>query len=271
VGLRADTVDGDTGGPPRLDVLDHGLGLGVVGRVEVVVVDVQLGSGVSLAGGLEGDLDEVLAEDVVEDGGAEAAVLLEHLVDDVPGVDLALVLGQELGDVVLHDAGQGGLVLDGRNPGGQLAVPDGGVTTDQLLVVGGELDSLVGGAQVELALAGLSSIPLHAALIVSMNISHCRLADNLRVLGGDLTEVGLDDGGVLGLVEPAGVRAGTEVLLALLDHSIVDALRSLALEELDGLDGRSSKGKTAAQQESGSKSELHGCGCKMVVDDSIGL
>ena len=97
------------------------------------------------------------------------------------------------------------------------------------------------------------------------------MANNLRVLGGDLTEVGLDDGGVLGLVEPAGVRAGTEVLLALLDHSIVDALRSLALEELDGLDGRGSKGKTAAQQESGSKSELHDCDCSKGVDDSIGL
>jgi hypothetical protein len=62
---------------------DHALGLGVRRGVKVVVVDVELCVGVGGAGGFEGDLDEVLAKDVVEDAGAEVAVFAEDLVDDV--------------------------------------------------------------------------------------------------------------------------------------------------------------------------------------------
>jgi hypothetical protein len=58
---------------------------------------------------------------------------------------------------------------------------------------------------------------------------------SLPVLRGDLSEVGLDDSTGLARVEPAGVGASTEVLLALLDHSSVDALSSLALIKHDGL------------------------------------
>lgn len=43
----------------------------------LVVVDVTLRSWVNSLGCLEGNADEVLAEDVVEDTGAEATVLLE--------------------------------------------------------------------------------------------------------------------------------------------------------------------------------------------------
>lgn len=46
MGLRADAVNGDTGGAPRLDLGNQTLGLGVGGRVEVVVVDVEFGVGV---------------------------------------------------------------------------------------------------------------------------------------------------------------------------------------------------------------------------------
>lgn len=84
--LGADAVDGDARGGPRLDLGDHACRLGVVGRVEVVVVDVELRSGVGGAGGGEGDFDEVFPEDVVEDGGAEVAVFGKDLVDDVLGV-----------------------------------------------------------------------------------------------------------------------------------------------------------------------------------------
>lgn len=85
VRLGANAVDGDAGGDPLLDLGDHTLGLCVVGGVEVVVVDVELGLGVGGAGGLEGGGDEAFTEDVVEDGGAEAAILGEDLVDDVLG------------------------------------------------------------------------------------------------------------------------------------------------------------------------------------------
>jgi hypothetical protein len=168
VTLGTDTVNGDTSGPPLLDVLDHSLGLSVVGAVQVVVVDVQLGVGVGLAGGLEGDPDEVLAENVVEHAGAEATVLLEHLVDDVPGVDLTLEMSNDTVDVVGHDSGQGGLVADLRDPAGKLRVPHGGVSTDELLVLGGKGDGLVSGAEVEFAARALRGVPLHAMMVVSI-------------------------------------------------------------------------------------------------------
>lgn len=128
----------------------------------LVVVDVTLSLGVSLLGRLEGDPDKVLTKDVVEDAGTEATVLLEHLVDDVPSVDLALEVAHHTLDVVLHDGGQGSLVPNLRNPAGKLGVPDSGVATHEDLVVLGELDSLVGLAEVEVATGAFSCIPLHA-------------------------------------------------------------------------------------------------------------
>lgn len=127
-----------------------------------VVVDVQLGIRVCLASRLEGDPDEILAEDVVEDGGAEGTVLLEHLVDDVPGVDLALPARHQLRDVVLHHGGEGRLVVDRRHPRRKLAVPDCGVATHQLAVGGRKVDGLVGGAEVEVSARRLGGIPFHA-------------------------------------------------------------------------------------------------------------
>ena len=56
------------------------MNFGVVG-VEVVVVDVELRVGVGLAGGLEGDGHEVLAEDVGEDAGPEGPVPVEDLTE----------------------------------------------------------------------------------------------------------------------------------------------------------------------------------------------
>ena len=41
-----------------------------------------------------------------------------------PCVDLALVAANDSLDVVLHDRDQGGLVVDGGDPAGHLAVPD---------------------------------------------------------------------------------------------------------------------------------------------------
>jgi hypothetical protein len=165
--LGTDTVNGNTSSPPLLDVLDHSLGLSVLGVVQVVVVDVQLGVGVGLAGGLEGDPDKVLAENVVEHAGAEATVLLEHLVDDVPCVDLALPASHQAVDVVGHDSGQGGLVTDLGDPAGKLRVPHSGVSTHELAVLGGEVDGLVTSAEVEVAARALSGVPLHALTVVS--------------------------------------------------------------------------------------------------------
>jgi hypothetical protein len=49
----------------------------------LVIVDVQLGIRVRGASGLECNADKVLAENVVEDAVAEAAVFVEDFVDDV--------------------------------------------------------------------------------------------------------------------------------------------------------------------------------------------
>jgi hypothetical protein len=64
--------------------------------------------------------------------------------------------------VVLDDGGQGRLVANLGDPARQLRVPYGGVATNEDLVVGGELDGLVGGAEGELPTGALSGIPLHA-------------------------------------------------------------------------------------------------------------
>ena len=90
----------------------------------LVVVDVEDRVRVRLARGFEGDLHEARAEDVREDGGADRAVLVEHLVDDVPGADLAGVAAREVLDVVLNDGRERGPVVDLRDPAGELRVPD---------------------------------------------------------------------------------------------------------------------------------------------------
>lgn len=83
-GRRTNAIDGDTSGDPLLDLSGETGKLGVSGAIEVVVVNVQLRV---RAGGLpssvESDADELLAQDLGEDGVAEGTVLSEDLVDDV--------------------------------------------------------------------------------------------------------------------------------------------------------------------------------------------
>ena len=83
VRLRANAVDRNASSDPLGDLRDHTLGLSVVGGVEVVVVDVQLGVRVGLASSLEGSGDETLTQHIVEHGGTEATILGKDLVDDV--------------------------------------------------------------------------------------------------------------------------------------------------------------------------------------------
>lgn len=114
-------------------------------------------------------------------------------------------------------------------------MPYGSVTTDELLVVGRELDKLVGLSEVERAFVGLGGVPFHAAtLLVLARFVTCVASADVPVLWGNLTEVRLDDGGVGTSVQAAGVGAGTKVLPALCNHSIRNTLRSLAFIE-DGL------------------------------------
>lgn len=85
MGLCADTVDGNALRHPLVDVVDHTPGhFGIVGNVEVVVVDVELRVGVGGASGAEGDSDEVFAQHAAEYAVSKVAVLGEDLVNYVP-------------------------------------------------------------------------------------------------------------------------------------------------------------------------------------------
>lgn len=102
MGLGAHAVDGNAGGDPLLDLADKAGGLGVGGAIEamkevgqsqvqrtpivrnlLVVVDVQLRVGIGGTSGLEGNADEVLAEDIVEDGRPEGAIFVEYFVHNI--------------------------------------------------------------------------------------------------------------------------------------------------------------------------------------------
>ena len=139
-------------------------------------------------------------------------------------------------DVVLNGSLELVLVLDVLNPLRELRVPDKSVTADLEAVLGSKVDNLVSAGKVELALLRLGGIPLHG------------------VLGGDLAEVGLDDGVVLLALEQVGVGDGAVVGLALGLDELVDAL--LGLARLNGSGhGRDQRGGEEERR------ELHGDCC----------
>ena len=81
--LGANAIDGNTSGDPLLDLGGETGELGVGGAVEVVIVNVELRVRRCFFGCVESDADELLAQDLGEDGVTEGTVLGEDLVDDV--------------------------------------------------------------------------------------------------------------------------------------------------------------------------------------------
>lgn len=63
-----------------------------------------------------------------------------------PGIHFALVTANELVDMVHHDLLQLGFVPNTADPIGQLRMPDGSVSTNELVVGSGPVDKVVGGA-----------------------------------------------------------------------------------------------------------------------------
>jgi hypothetical protein len=69
-----------------------------------------------------------------------------HLIENItyPSEALALEVASDLSDVVLDHLSELSLVGDGLDPGRELRVPDEGVATEQLAVLGSESGGLVG-------------------------------------------------------------------------------------------------------------------------------
>lgn len=80
--LGTDTVDGDAAGLQSGDESKELVDL-VTGTIKIVVVDVELCGRISCACRLEGNVDEGLAENFVENRLAEVAAIIEDLVDDI--------------------------------------------------------------------------------------------------------------------------------------------------------------------------------------------
>ncbi|KAI7139050.1 Endo-1,4-beta-xylanase [Hortaea werneckii] len=177
---------------PLLDLVDKASELGVGSHVEVVVVDVQLsvgaieristGSTYRLAGSLEGNADKVLTEHPRKYAVPQGTILGEDLVDNIIGVDLALVMSHNTGNVVLDHGRKGVTVVDVLDPSRKLRVPE-------------QLGELVGAAEGKASPVWLSGIPLPG------------------VFGRQLTKVGFDDVGVLGVGQGARVGDRAPVFL----------------------------------------------------------
>jgi hypothetical protein len=148
--LATDTINGDTLRDPLVDVSDHaGSDLGIVGNVEVVVVDVQLSVGVGGAGSLERNSHEVFTENAAEDAVAEASVFGEDLVNDIPLEDLALIVRDDGRYMVLEDRGQCVTVANLGHPGGQLRVPEKVMAANVFAVLLSPADDLISIGEIE--------------------------------------------------------------------------------------------------------------------------
>lgn len=118
--LETNTVNGCAGLLKDLDDFNCAVGLfAVLFEVVVVVVpgivrdaggridkDLQLGLGVGLLGGVEGNSQVVGSKGLVKDTVAPLAAVVDSLVDDVPGVAVTLVVLDNIGNVRLDDLGQ---------------------------------------------------------------------------------------------------------------------------------------------------------------------
>jgi hypothetical protein len=205
VGLVSSAIDEVLAiGLDKLDDTLRSLGLcAVVLKVVIVVVQLRLLVGV-LAGELEGDGDECIANCVVEHALPVSTVLIQGLVDDVPAGASVLPAAGNVFDVVLHDGDQG-LVVEAAcgHPCGKLAVPNKGVAVNLLIVLLGERNNFVTTGKGEIVAGGLGRLPLHS------------------ILRSDRVEVLVDDLGLSSLVTDC--QSCANELATTLTHSLVKA------------------------------------------------
>ena len=181
--LEADTVERHALRQQRLREAEHRVALGVL-ALDVVVVQVQLRVRVGGVRGPQRVGDVAAAHRVEERVRHERSVAVERLVDHVPRVALALVVGGLGGDVGLHRrlhlaSWQGG------HPRGELALPDQVVTAHPLAVRLGIGDDLVARAEVERAVGRLGGVPLHLVArrdhveLLRLKLGHRRLGQQV--------------------------------------------------------------------------------------------
>lgn len=177
VRLDADAVDARVGG--GLDLLDQGEESLLLRSaiLDTVVVDVQLDvltRGGDRGGGVrEGLFDVAWSHDIVEDCLAHGGIVVNGLVDDIPGVAASGPVRDECVDMELHGGGKGCVgpvaICD---PVGELLMPDEVVAADQLAVGLGDVERYVAAGVAEDALLGLGELPLglcHQPMCIDKN------------------------------------------------------------------------------------------------------
>lgn len=91
---------------------------------ELIIIDIKLGIWICSSRGSICNVDEVLAQDIIEDITFQSSRFAEHFVDNVPRINLPLVLGHLGSDVCLQYGCQCGRACDGRDPRWKLGVPN---------------------------------------------------------------------------------------------------------------------------------------------------
>src|SRR5262249_4035204 len=102
VHLMTDAVNRNAPALQSADEVEEELALGRIGGVEII--DEQLGVRVDIMRDLERSVDKLGPDDVEPWAAAESVGLarINYFVDNVPGVDVVLVVGHDCADVVLH-------------------------------------------------------------------------------------------------------------------------------------------------------------------------
>ena len=172
MGLKTDAINLDALGAQVLDQLLGSLGL-LVGPLEVVIIVVQLGLGRDPGSSLEGEIDVLWAESLIEDRFAVAAVLLKRLVNNIPGIALVLPMPGNVLDV-RHDSGPHGLrrPCNVANPKPELTVPNKRVASEDLAGLFGVLGHDLALGEVEDASFGLGEQPLMRYVSSTMIFPH---------------------------------------------------------------------------------------------------
>jgi hypothetical protein len=138
--------------------------------------------------------------------------------------NLALVVADDVGHVVLDDGCQGFAVSDRVHPRRHLLVPEQSMTTHDLSILLSEGDDLVGVGVAELSAACYMRRSVSATKVLVDSVLTLNSIPFHAVLACDLSEGVLDDGGQGGVGQMVVVDLSAEVELSLGLELVVQAL-----------------------------------------------